>query len=182
MYVSSLQIEEDKSISVIGKENKELKVDGEFESKSKCPMQWKVWGTREKKTYHGTIIRTNNENESTEINTQIKKRLISMCPMERSQFRVWKYSEGLYKCNGLGSERQKEKDFSTTQKQYMKARFDCCVSLCLASVPTEVIKNLRDHLSGSSKHNLSQLVIPHNILQASRYKNEEISQAKIPNR
>ncbi|CAG2204723.1 unnamed protein product [Mytilus edulis] len=35
----------------------------------------------------------------------------------------------------------------------------CCVSLCLASVPTEAINTLRDHLAGMSKHDLSQWVL-----------------------
>ncbi|VDI18927.1 Hypothetical predicted protein [Mytilus galloprovincialis] len=76
-----IYFEEDKSISVVGKENKELKVDGEFESKSKCTMQWKVRGTREMKTYHGTIIKTNsNKDQLTGFGNAAVKEIVNKNP------------------------------------------------------------------------------------------------------
>ncbi|CAC5387042.1 unnamed protein product [Mytilus coruscus] len=72
-----IYFEEDKSISVVGKADKDLKLDGEFESRSKCTMKWKVKGSHEKKTYHGTIVRINNSEEQlTEFGNSAVKQVV----------------------------------------------------------------------------------------------------------
>ncbi|CAC5384004.1 unnamed protein product [Mytilus coruscus] len=69
-----IYFEEDKSISVVGKADKDLKLDVEFESRSKCTMKWKVKGSHEKKTYHGTIVRINKVEDKTEKNATEKNK------------------------------------------------------------------------------------------------------------
>lgn len=54
-----IYFEEDYSVSVVGKENTDLKVEGSFEVKSRVEMVWKV-GT-ERETFHGPIIKIDGE-------------------------------------------------------------------------------------------------------------------------